>query len=33
MFKNENYRSSKLVNESYIYIPDESMICDNIVNC
>jgi len=22
-----------LVNESYIYIPDESMICDNIVNC
>jgi len=25
--KNENYRSSKLVNESYIYIPDESMIC------
>lgn len=30
--KNENYRSSKLVNESYIYTPDESMICQNFAN-
>jgi len=32
--KKENYRSSKLVNESYVYILDEyeSMICYNIVD-